>query len=343
MRLFGLYALIAVAAAGYSVYWYYLADRTDELVDAQIATWRADGVSVDYDERRTFGYPYRLSSEVTAFAIGDRDGDDIWNWQGEKLTVYAQPWNLRHYVAVFEGLNQIDILQPGAILQLDAAAESARASVVLDDSYQPERASADFGALSLTPRDQAEGITAERAQIHAQRPAADPNALDAAMIVDGLKIPKGLGGALGDLVRNLTLDSTVSGPLPEQLDRTSLAAWRDAGGTVEAHTLSVDWGPVSIDADGTLALDQAFRPLGALTARVIGHDTLIDILELDGAITDKVAAALRFTFALLAVKPPDGGPAVLTIPITIQDGWLAAGPVPVIEIGPVIADPAPAG
>ncbi len=193
MRLFGLYALIAVAAAGYSVYWYYLADRTDDLVDAQIETWRADGLSVDYAERRTYGYPYRLSTEVNAFAIGDAMGDDTWNWQGEKLTVYAQPWNLRQYVAVIEGLNRIDILRPGAVLILDVAAESARASVVLDDGYQPQRASAEFGNLSLTPRDQAEGITARRAQIHAQRPEADPSALDAAVIVDGLLIPEGLG------------------------------------------------------------------------------------------------------------------------------------------------------
>jgi len=342
MRFFGLYALIAVAAAGYSIYWYYLADQTDVLVEQQIETWRNDGLSVSFADRRTYGYPYRLSSEVNAFAIGDRDGDDIWNWQGEKLTVYAQPWNLHHYVAVLEGVNQIDILQPGAILRLDAAAESARVSLVLDDDYQAERASAEFGKLALRPRDEVTGITAHHAELHARRPDADPNALDAAMIIDGLIIPAGLGGTLGDEVQNLTLDSSVSGPLPEQLDPASLAAWRDAGGTVEAHKLAIDWGPVRIDADGTLALDHAFRPLGAMTARVIGHDALIDFLETEGTINDKVAAALRLTFGLLAVRPPAGGPAVLTVPITIQDGRLAAGPIPLFEVPPIIPPAKPA-
>lgn len=337
MRLFGLYALIAISAVGYSIYWFYLADRTDDLVAEQIDAWRADGLSVSYADRRVYGYPYRLSSEVNAFAIGDRRGDDIWNWQGEKLTVYAQPWNLRHYVAVIEGPNQIDILQPGAILRLDAAAESARASLVLDGDYQAERASAEFGKLSLSPRDQTGGVTARQAQFHARRPEAGLTALDTAMIIDGLIVPAGLGGSLGDEVQNLTIESSVTGPIPEQLDPMSLAAWRDAGGTVEARKWAIDWGAVRIDIDGTLALDEAFRPLGALTARVIGHDALIDFLEGQGTINEKVADALRFTFGLMAVRPPGGGPAVLTVPITLQDGWLAAGPVPVAEIPPVIS------
>lgn len=341
MRIFGLFGLLAFAALGYTVYWFYLADRTDALVAEQIDAWRADGLSVSYADRRVYGYPYRLSSEVNAFAIGDPRGDDIWNWQGEKLTVYAQPWDLRHYVAVIEGVNQIDILQPGAIFRVDAAAESARASLVLDGDYQAERASAEFGKLTLTPRDQAGGITAQHAQIHARRPETDPTALDAAMIVNGLMVPAGLGGSLGDEVQNLTLDSSVTGPVPAQLDPVSLAAWRDAGGTVEARKWAIDWGRVRIDIDGTLALDHAFRPLGALTARVIGHDALIDFLEGQGTINDNVADALRVTFALLAVRPPDGGPSVLTVPITIQDGWLAAGPVPVVELPPVVPTSGP--
>ena len=229
MRLIGLYALIAFAAIGYSIYWFYLADRTDDMVAEQIEAWRADGLSISYADRRVYGYPYRLSSEVNAFAIGDPSGDDIWNWQGEKLTIYAQPWNLRHYVAVIEGANRIDILQPGAILKLDAAAESARASLVLDGDYQAERASAEFGKLTLTPRDQAGGITAQHAQFHARRPETDPTALDAAMIIDGLMVPAGLGGSLGDEVQNLTLDSSVTGPVPPQLDLVSLAAWPRRG------------------------------------------------------------------------------------------------------------------
>jgi len=63
MRLFGLYALIAVTAAGYSGYWYFLADQAETAIDAQVSDWRADGLEVSYDESRVYGYPYRLSSD----------------------------------------------------------------------------------------------------------------------------------------------------------------------------------------------------------------------------------------------------------------------------------------
>jgi hypothetical protein len=112
-------------------------------------------------------------------------------------------------------------------------------------------------------------------------------------------------------------------------------AWRDNGGVIDTHDFTLDWGPVRIEADGALTLDAALRPQGAFTARIVGHDVLIEILRAEGTISKDVANVLRFTFALLSVRPDDNGPPVLTIPITIQDGWLSAGPVPVLRVHPV--------
>ena len=354
MRFFGIYALIAVAVAGYSGYWFILADRAEAVIDAQAAAWHDDGLVLSYDERRVHGYPYRLSSEFKGFALvkaGDGAGDrasGAWRWRGEQLTIHGEPWNLRHYIAVLSGTNRIEWESPIGLLRFDAIAEAARASVILDYRYRADQASAEVRDLQVRQIDGAAGLTSAMTvamtvaliQIHARRPETDPTALDAALLIEGLVLPDGTGGALGDEIGQVSFDGTASGPLPKRFEPGALAAWRDSGGVIDTHRLTFDWGPVRIEADGALTLDAALRPQGAFTARIVGHDVLIDILRAEGAIGKDVAKILRFTFALLSVRPDDGGPPTLTVPITIQDGWLSAGPVPVLQVHPIMTAPA---
>lgn len=336
MRLFGLYALIAVAAAGYSGYWFYLADQAEAAIDAETAAWRADGLNVSYDTRRVHGYPYRLSSEFTGFTL---DHDEAWRWRGERLTIHGQPWNLRHYIALLDGTSHVEWESPVGILAFDAVAESARGSLVLDDRYRANQASIELRAVRIQPVDDDDASTAALIEIHARRPEADKDGLDAALLVEELIMPDGSGGALGHEIGEISFDGSARGRLPVRLDPASLAAWRDRGGVIDTRRLVLDWGPVRVETDGTLTLDDALRPQGAFTARIVGHEVLIDLLRTENTISKDVAKVLRFTFALLSVRPDDGGPAVLTVPITIQDGWLSAGPVPVLQVRTIAAKP----
>jgi hypothetical protein len=276
---------------------------------------------------------------------GAGDGADdaasgAWRWHGEQLTIHGEPWNLRHYIAVLTGTNRIEWESPIGLLRFDAIAEAARASVILDDRYRADQASVEVRDLEVRPVDGTTTLTAALIQIHARRPETDPAALDAALLIERLVLPDGTGGALGDEIAQVSFDGTASGPLPKRFEPGALAAWRDSGGVLDTHSLALDWGPVRIEADGALTLDAALRPQGAFTARIVGHDVLIDILRAEGTISKDVAKVLRFTFALLSVRPDDGGPPTLTIPITIQNGWLSAGPVPVFQVHPILTAPA---
>jgi hypothetical protein len=192
----------------------------------------------------------------------------------------------------------------------------------------------------IRAHDGAEALQVGRLQAHARRPESGANAgLDAALLIDRLLLPDGAGGPLGREVDVVQADATLTGPVPARLDSASLAAWRDAGGTVEAHALAIRWGPLEIDAEGTLALDSAMRPLAALTARIRGFAALIDILETERAMGENAAEAVRVALALIAETPPGETRPVLEVPVTIQDGWLSVGPVPVVEVGPVFPSP----
>jgi hypothetical protein len=349
-RILGLYALIAVAALAYTAYWFVLADRSEALVDDALADWRGRGYALSYTERSTSGYPYRLSTRVGDFTLLRDGGRWPWAWHGERLTLTVQPWDLRHYVAVLEGVNRIDLPPAGGGADVELTAESARASLILDGGWRAQRGSAELRQAVLRGAPDSEGVTFGRIEAHARRPEAGPDSdpdadpdasLDAVVEIDALRLPDGAGGPLGREIARILVEGTVLGPLPEALEPAPLAAWRDAGGFVDAHKVALDWGPVRIAGDGTFTLDALMRPLGAFSSRIVGFDALIDRLAAAGRMSEDAAAAAHLAFALIAKTPEGGGAPVLTVPITLQDGWLFAGPVRMFEVGPVM--PAPAG
>lgn len=347
-RILGLYALIALAVLAYTVYWFVLADRTEALVDGALADWRADGYALSYTERSTSGYPYRLATEVDGFTLLREQGRWPWAWHGERLRVVAQPWNLRHYVAVLEGVNRIDLPPAGAGADVELTAESARASLILDSAWQAERGSAELLEAVLREAPGSEGVTIGRIEAHARRPQAGPETnpdarLDAAVTLEALRLPDGAGGVLGREIARILVEGTVIGPLPAALEPEPVAAWRDAGGFVDAHSVALDWGPVRIAGEGTFTVDELMRPLGAFSSRIVGFDALIDGLAAAGRMSGNAAAAAHIALALIAKTPAGGGAPVLSVPVTIQDGWLFAGPVRMFKVGPVMPAPAPAG
>lgn len=341
-RILGLYALLALAALGYTGYWFVLAERAEALVDAELAAWRADGYAVSYTERRTSGYPYRLSTEVGDFTLV-RDGVRWpWAWHGERLVVTLQPWDLGHYVATLEGINRLDLPPSGDGESFALTAASARASLVLDGRYQAERGSAELQDAVLREALWPDGVTIRRLQAHLRRPAEGPDtnpeaSLDAVVQADALRLPDGAGGLLGREVALVYLEGTVIGPLPGSFEPEPVALWRDAGGFIDARSLVLEWGPVRISAAGSLALDAAMRPLGALTGRIVGFAALIDRLAAAGRMSAEAAAAAQLAFALIAKTPAGGGAPVLTVPLTLQDGWLFAGPVRMVPLAPLFA------
>ena len=347
-RTLGLYALVALAVLAYTAYWFVLAERTEALVDDALADWRSHGYALSYTERRTSGYPYRLATEVGGFTLLRDGGRWPWAWHGERLRIVAQPWDLRHYIAVLEGVNRIDLPPAGEGADVELTAESAQASLILDGRYQAERGSAELREAVLRDAPGSEGVAIGRIEAHARRPAGGPDAnpdarLDAVVTLEALRLPDGAGGVLGREIARILIEGTVMGPLPAALEPEPVAAWRDAGGFVDAHSLALDWGPVSIAGEGTVTLDELMRPLGAFSSRIVGFDALIDRLAAAGRMSEDAAAAARLAFALIAESPAGGGAPVLTVPVTIQDGWLFAGPVRMFKVGPVMPAPAPAG
>ena len=116
----------------------------------------------------------------------------------------------------------------------------------------------------------------------------------------------------------------------------NLQAWRDAGGTLELPWLSFVWGALDMRANGTVALDQRMRPLGALTADIRGFEEALGALADAGILRREMLPASRVTLNLLAKTDKSDGRRVLTVPLTAQDGALLVGPIKLTALPPVV-------
>ena len=337
--LIGVYALLALGAIGYTGYWFHLASRAESKVNATVADWQEDGWVTAFDEKRTFGYPYRLSTEFKAPVLARPQAFLPWQWQGELVRIHVQPWDLHHYIAVLEGPHRITLSpQASQQLVLDADAESARTSLTLNSRYQLGQLSADIHNLKIGLEGTIANVLVAALQAHIRTPET-PGALDTVMIADTILLPEGSGGALGREIRLLSADTTLAGPVPERLDGASAAQWRDAGGTIEAHRLVLYWGALEIEAAGTLTLDGALRPLVTLQSDIRGLDALIESFEAIGAMDGDVATAAKIALTLFAETTADDPRPLIKVPLTIRDGLLSAGPIPLVNVPPVFEVP----
>ena len=71
-----------------------------------------------------------------------------------------------------------------------------------------------------------------------------------------------------DMIDELAFGVTVKGAVPDGPLVQAIAAWRDAGGTIELDNLQLEWGGLGVNATGTVALDQNLQPIGAFSG---GH------------------------------------------------------------------------
>ena len=105
----------------------------------------------------------------------------------------------------------------------------------------------------------------------------------------------------------------------------SLSAWRDSGGVIDFEQLHLSWKDVYATADGSLTLDEQFRPEGAGMVEVKGIESAINHFRDRGALTPTVSALMKVATALAQRPASDGAGRSVTLPVTAQSGILSVG------------------
>ena len=97
----------------------------------------------------------------------------------------------------------------------------------------------------------------------------------------------------------------------------------------------IQWGPLSLSGDGTMALDKALQPIGAFSTQIVNYSSIVSALVSSGMIKETDGSYINIGLALLAQKDEEGH-SFLKAPLTLQNNHLFIGPAKLTRLPQII-------
>jgi hypothetical protein len=332
--------LVALALGLWAGAWYMATRQLIAAIDRWAEARRAEGWQVAYATPSPGGFPSKVAADIptpVVAAPARETGAIAWDWRAPNIRVEILPWRLDRIVLRTSGEHRVGVLRDGA--RLDSTIECDAAMVRLE-AGRPEDTGhyvVELAAPKLRLVEPAIDIAAREIGVDLRLSRTPPG--------DHLAVAAVLGVGVTDLVTAL-LDQAGAAPVTAilhvdlmgalsaaPLDQ-ALAAWRDDGGTVEVRRFYFSAGGINLLANGTLALDNQMRPMGAASAAIRGYDAAIDRLTAVGTVNPRDAQLAKLLLSAIA-QPGNDGERVLNVPITGQNGWLYVGPVRLTRLYPL--------
>jgi len=338
--LVGALAVVAGLALAWTIAWYYIASTVTMRLEGWAEARRAEGLTVTYGGLVVTGFPLAWDVRLAGPAVAGA-GSAAWAWQGEALEARFTPMNYRDVALRLPGDHRI--AAGGGTLSGTwlVRAASPEGRILLHPDGRLDRLEFDFADATLVrlPDERAFQVVRLRGSATLPRPSAEARAETFAVNIDldSLSPIEPPVANFGPVVKTVRLDMVAKGRLPSGRFGEALRAWRDNGGTVEVNHLTVRWGPIDADINGTLALDAQDRPLGAFSARWRGYNETVDALLVSGHIGPWPAAGTKLALGALARQQSDSGRQI-ELPITLQDGRVYIVGIPVMRLAPLRLD-----
>ena len=329
-----LIVLFGILAAGYTAWWFYLAGRVRDGIADWIAQQRAEAALIEYRDLEISGFPLSLTASAADISIRRADG---LQWRGPAVVASARPWYPLDIGVSLPGSHQAGLVQAGGepALGIDAPA-GAKGSVQLELSGAVRRMTVDLGRATVTlPDGQQAGLgRAELSAAFPETPPADHAAT--ALAIDarltGVRPPPAVKAPLEGDIETAAVTARIKGALPDRIGRPAIAAWSESGGTIDIDSLTLDWGPLRVAGQGTLAFDRDLQPIGAISAAVEGVNPTMDSLATAGMVRPGDAAMAKMALTLLARRTTADNQPIVDASLTAQDGWLYFGPIRLLRI-----------
>lgn len=336
MRLLIIPLLVVLAFGGWSGYWLYAANQVETVIGSWIERQRAAGAEISHAGLKVSGYPFRIRVDLEGPRMALPANPAQPRWRAERLSAISHPWTPQHIIVDLSGWHALDAVLDGTQRSWRLDSPNALASWSGEASGRLQRLSVDLQEVKLQ-EDGSERLKALRLQLHVRpQQQAEQDGFDLAMDTEQAVLSWPLPPAFGPEVARARAQISINGALPWTLPPPqALATWRDQGGTIDVRALSLEWGRLNMTGEGTVALDDAMRPMGALTAKLSGYEVLLQAARDDGQITPGAANAAKAVLGLLAAA--NGG--MLSVPVRLQDGEAFLGPVLIARLSPLLPPP----
>ena len=337
---------VGIAAALYVIAWFVSAHLLQGEVERWLADRRTEGFTIRTGALGSAGFPFRLAVRIPDLDLTAPPQKGKWTWQTPAVEIGASPAHLSHLTVDLSGTHNLsspwlespplrftvgkgrlalDIDGNGQIIAIQLNLENGDGSWNADQS----RLHLDKARLrlSLNPPAKAPAAPASGA-VTGPMPMVSSR-LDAT--IENLTLPGVLPAPLSATVKDIAFTADVVGPLGDGTLPKILDDWQSAGGAVNLKDFTLDWPPLAIAGEGSIALDQDLQPMGAFTTRVRGFAAGLDIMVEQHRMDRKEAALAKGVLGMMS-RPAAGGETEISVPLTVQDRMLSAGPLKLFEI-----------
>lgn len=316
----GIVLFVAVAALGAIDYgaWSWTTNR-------MVAAWNewrveaaAQGMEVQSAPPIRTGWPFAADLKLGAVTV---DGG-IAGWRADAVRLSVSPVHPATLSIVVDGDQSVRLngLPPIAV-----TARGMGASVPLMDP-----GAMTFEGHSITAR-----IGAGILEIGVLAGRVDQEGVGLAL--SRLTIPAAglpFGGAIDRAAAHfrLTVSLVQAGAGAPQEPAAAAAAWARADGRVVVDDAALVWGALDVQGQFTAGLDAALQPAGSGALHVTGYHDAIEALIRAGTISRNAARVVTTVLDMMATS---SNPAIVDVPLSLKDGSLAMGAIPLLRIPPI--------
>lgn len=327
---------VLVLAAGWSILWYFAAQKTEEVIAAWIAREGQLGRTYDCASRTVGGYPFRIEVRCEEPTAVVKDPNVAVSIKARSLVAVAQVYQPDLIIAEVTGPMTVVETESKTTFNADwrllqaslrgSPAAPQRLSLATDEVKLVRGGSADASPLF-------QAAHLEFHVRHAVGYSSDVPALELAVRAQDALLPALAAWINGTL--NLDAVGTLSGigdfnvkPLPQRMRE-----WQAAGGRFLLTALRAQQGTAVAVAKGDVGLTANGRPDGAFEITMAGFDQVLQGLL--GNKNQGLQAGLMAGLALLGPQAELEGKRAVKLPLKIQDGSVMLGPVRIAQIAPL--------
>jgi hypothetical protein len=326
--------LLVTLTVLWSGYWFVGSSVIRSTATDMLAAQSARGVTAETSALSVSGFPNRF--DLTAEGIRFADPASGIGWQAPFAQIFAMTWKPWHIIAALPPSQVVTLPGQDITITSDGLRASVRARPA--SSLPLAMAIVESGPLAATS---SQGWThaAEKAVLSLGAATGTPNAYDIAVDIAGLAPDAALllqlapEGGLPPTISEVRLraNATLTAPLDRHAGETNprLAA-------VTLTDMAVTWGEIALTAEGSIAPDDKGLAAGRINFTVTNWRTVMPILVASGTVRPQLAQTVETMLEGLAKQTGDAE--VLKIPLTMQDGWMSLGPLP-LGPAPVLLPP----
>jgi hypothetical protein len=321
----------------YVAWWYVLANQWQKGIERWTQSVAAKGWTVTTGDRTVSGFPGRIRIDLAAPEAHDAAGN-AWSAPPSRLSISLfaplEPGfdaSGTHHVTV-AGHAPIEVTADSVTGQIGVA-DGKPASLTVEGRH--------VAAGETAAQAAGGGVLVDALHLDLRRlPPGGTNDATAPVValvvgVEGLAPPEGIAPVLDRTIAAAHLALRLRGAIPPGPPNQALAAWRDAGGTLEIDSFDLDWPPIVAAGNATLALDKDLQPELAGTVTVRGLPVAIDRAVDLKLMKPGAAIAAKVVLGLAAKQGTDGQPEN-KVAITVQNRQLAVGPIKLLQVPAVV-------